>query len=96
MQLVVTLSSADLQQHKLTINPKKTNKQINEQMSKYTLAFAPTRLEVHTGIATTGVVGVLRSDDVTGGGVGTERTVGFRADMDALPMEEANDFPHRP
>ena len=38
-------------------------------------------LEVHTGIATTGVVGVLRA----GSG---KRSIGLRADMDALPMPE--------
>lgn len=44
-------------------------------------------LEVHTGLAGTGVVGVLR------GGPGTRR-VGLRADMDGLPVTEANDFEH--
>ncbi len=42
-------------------------------------------IEVHEGIAGTGVVGVLR------GGTGTGCSIGIRADMDALPMqEEAN------
>ena len=45
-------------------------------------------LEVHGGIGTTGVVGVLRR------GQGN-RAIGLRADMDALPIQEANDFPHR-
>ncbi len=45
-------------------------------------------LEVHRGIGTTGVVGVLRK------GQGN-RAIGLRADMDALPIQEANDFPHR-
>ena len=45
-------------------------------------------IEVHRGLARTGVVGVLK--------VGTgKRTVGLRADMDALPMPEHNEFPHR-
>ncbi|QDM33101.1 amidohydrolase [Tardiphaga sp. vice352] len=39
-------------------------------------------VEVHRGLGTTGVVGVLR-----GNGSGTKR-IGLRADMDALPMEE--------
>ena len=38
-------------------------------------------IEVHRGVGKTGVVGVLRS----GNG---EATIGLRADMDALPMEE--------
>jgi len=44
--------------------------------------------EVHTGIGKTGVVGVLRA----GNG---KATVGLRADMDALPIQEANSFAHR-
>jgi hippurate hydrolase len=44
--------------------------------------------EVHTGIATTGVVGVLR------GRTASTRTIGLRADMDALQMTENNDFGH--
>ncbi|MDX1377107.1 MAG: M20 aminoacylase family protein [Burkholderiales bacterium] len=44
--------------------------------------------EVHTGVGRTGVVGVLRA----GGG---KATIGLRADMDALPIQEANSFAHR-
>lgn len=44
-------------------------------------------LEVHRGLAKTGVVGRLK--------VGTgNRAIALRADMDALPMEEGNDFAH--
>jgi amidohydrolase len=45
-------------------------------------------IEVHRGVGGTGVVGVLRS----GNG---EATIGLRADMDALPIEEANEIPYR-
>jgi hippurate hydrolase len=45
-------------------------------------------IEVHRGIGKTGVVGVLRNGP-------SERTVGLRADMDALPIQEANTFAHR-
>jgi hippurate hydrolase len=45
-------------------------------------------IEVTRGLAGTGVVGTLRN------GTGT-RAIGLRADMDALEMTEANDFPHR-
>ncbi len=45
-------------------------------------------LKVHSGVGKTGVVGVLRR------GRGN-RAIGLRADMDALPIQEANDFPHR-
>jgi hippurate hydrolase len=44
-------------------------------------------MEVHEGIAGTGVVGVLRSGTST-------RMVGLRADMDALPILEQGDRPH--
>jgi hippurate hydrolase len=43
--------------------------------------------EVHVGIAKTGVVGVLR-------GNGGDGAIGLRADMDALPIEEATGLPH--
>jgi len=45
-------------------------------------------LEVHRGVGRTGVVGVLRA----GNG---RQSLGLRADMDALPIQETNDFPHR-
>lgn len=45
-------------------------------------------VEVHTGIAGTGVVGVLRN----GSG---QRSIGLRADLDALPLQEENHFAHR-
>ena len=45
-------------------------------------------IEVHTGIAGTGVVGVLKNG--TGG-----KTIGLRADLDALPLQEDNHFAHR-
>jgi len=45
-------------------------------------------VEVHRGLAGTGVVGVIRA------GTG-KRMIGLRADMDALPMPELNEFPHR-
>jgi len=44
-------------------------------------------LEVHTGLAGTGVVGVLRH------GRG-ERAIGLRADLDALHIQEATGVPH--
>ncbi len=46
-------------------------------------------VEVHTGIGTTGVVGVLKGE----GGPG--RRIGLRADMDALPIQEITNLPWR-
>ncbi len=45
-------------------------------------------LDVHRGLAGTGVVGTLKGD----GGDGA--AIGLRADMDALDIEEQNDFDH--
>src|SRR3954447_2336760 len=45
--------------------------------------------EVHRGIGTTGVVGVLRGKGSSG------RRIGLRADMDALPIEEMTNLPYR-
>ena len=43
--------------------------------------------EIHTGIGKTGVVAVIRGRSDSSG-----RMIGLRADMDALPMTEHNDF----
>ena len=45
-------------------------------------------IEVHRGLAGTGVVGTLRGSQPGG------RAIALRADMDALPMPEANGFAH--
>ncbi|MDX1384205.1 MAG: amidohydrolase, partial [Thermoanaerobaculia bacterium] len=44
-------------------------------------------LEVHTGLAGTGVVGTLRAGS-------SSRSVGLRADMDALPIHEETGLPY--
>jgi hippurate hydrolase len=44
--------------------------------------------EVHRGVGKTGVVGVLRAGNAP-------LSIGLRADMDALPILEANDLPYR-
>ena len=45
-------------------------------------------IEVHEGLAQTGVVGVLKAGT-------SARAIALRADMDALPLPELNTFPHR-
>jgi amidohydrolase len=45
--------------------------------------------EVVAGIGKTGVVGVIK------GGKPGSKVIGMRADMDALPIEEANDLPYK-
>src|ERR671926_568513 len=46
--------------------------------------------EVVTGIGRTGVVGVIKGNSTRSG-----RVIGLRADMDALPIEEATELPYR-
>ncbi|MGJ4893125.1 M20 aminoacylase family protein [Bradyrhizobium sp. HKCCYLRH3099] len=45
--------------------------------------------EVVTGIGRTGVVGVIRGREPS------SRVIGLRADMDALPLQETRDVPHK-
>jgi hippurate hydrolase len=44
-------------------------------------------IPVHRGLGTTGVVGIIKSGT-------SNRAIGLRADMDALPMAESNTFAH--
>ena len=46
-------------------------------------------IETHRGMGKTGVVGILKGQSDNGG------AIGLRADMDGLPMTEANDFAHK-
>src|SRR5947207_2990862 len=48
-------------------------------------------LEVQTGLAKTGVVGLLRGGASHSGA----KTIALRADMDALPIHELNDIEYR-
>ncbi len=44
-------------------------------------------IKVHRGLGTTGVVGIIKNGT-------SDRAIGLRADMDALPMQEFNQFEH--
>jgi amidohydrolase len=63
-----------------------------------TAAFVADRLrefgcdEVVTGLGKTGVVGVIKGRKPAG--KGDNKVIGLRADMDALPIEEATDLPY--
>jgi hippurate hydrolase len=46
-------------------------------------------VEVHRGMAGTGVVGVIRGQG------SSDRMIGLRADIDALPMQEENNIDHK-
>jgi hippurate hydrolase len=47
-------------------------------------------IEVHRGLAKTGVVGVIKGKKNASG-----RAIGLRADMDCLPMHETGEVPHK-
>jgi hippurate hydrolase len=47
-------------------------------------------VEVHRGLAKTGVVGVIKGKKTSSG-----RAIGLRADMDCLPMHETGEVPHK-
>ena len=48
--------------------------------------------EVHTGLGKTGVVAVIKGQNPAVDGSNVRPMIGLRADMDALPMTEHNDF----
>ena len=74
----------DIHAHpELCFEEKRTAELVAQQLERW-------GLEVHRGLGTTGVVGVVHGRD--GGACG--RWVGLRADMDALPMQEFNSFAH--
>jgi amidohydrolase len=68
-------------------HPELSNREVRtaEQIAKRLRALG---IEVKTGIGPTGVVGLLR-------GARPGRTVGLRADMDALPVTEQTDVPFK-
>ncbi|WP_207478150.1 M20 aminoacylase family protein [Arenibaculum pallidiluteum] len=52
-------------------------------------------IEVHRGLGVTGVVGTLHgAHPARDTGAGRPKVIALRADMDALPMQEENDFAH--
>lgn len=73
-----------LHQHpELGFQERETAHFVEERLRTYNLD------EVQTGIAQTGIVGILH------GGRGPGRCVLLRADMDALPITELNDVPYK-
>jgi len=84
--------------HRLHENPElgfeevQTAELVAEELARYGVD------EIHRGLGVTGVIGVIegqgRNDD-NGDDGAINRVIGLRADMDALPMQEANEFSHR-
>jgi len=77
----LTAQRRDIHAHpELAFDENRTAELVARELERY-------GLEVHRGIAKTGVVGVLRAGT-------SSRMIGLRADMDALPLAELNEFPH--
>ena len=85
--------SADLEQkviqwrHEIHQNPELSNREFKtaEKVANHLKSLG---IEVQTGIAHTGVVGILKGNR-------PGKVLALRADMDALPVKEENDLPYR-
>ncbi|MEM9473424.1 MAG: amidohydrolase [Pseudomonadota bacterium] len=72
----------DFHQHpELGFNEHRTAKKVSQLLASF-------GIEVHSGVGQTGVVGVLQKGNAT-------RSIGLRADMDALPIHETGDAAYR-
>ncbi len=72
----------DFHQHpELGFNEHRTAEKVAELLASF-------GIEVHSGVGQTGVVGVLQKGNAT-------RSIGLRADMDALPIHETGDASYR-
>ena len=73
----------DLHAHpELSFNETRTSALVADHLRKW-------GIETHTGLAKTGVVGVVKGKGNGG------KAIALRADMDCLPMHEANGFSHK-
>ncbi|MCL2523061.1 MAG: M20 family metallopeptidase [Betaproteobacteria bacterium] len=78
----LTALRRDLHAHpELAYDERRTADLVAAELARY-------GLEVQRGMAGTGVVGVLKAGN-------SPRMIGLRADMDALPLTELNQFPHQ-
>ena len=78
----LTLWRRDIHAHpELGFEEKRTSDLVADKLAQF-------GIEVHRGLGKTGVVGRLRIGN-------SPRTIGLRADMDCLPILEANSFAHR-
>jgi len=85
--------SVDLEQkviqwrHEIHQNPELSNREFktSEKVANHLRSLG---IEVQTGIAHTGVVGILKGNR-------PGKVLALRADMDALPVKEENDLPYR-
>ena len=76
----MTIWRRDIHQHpELAFEETRTSDFVAEKLKEFDI-------ETHRGLAKTGVVGTIRN--------GEGPSIGLRADLDALPLEEKNTFEH--
>ncbi|HEY8068242.1 MAG TPA: M20 aminoacylase family protein [Burkholderiales bacterium] len=74
----------DIHAHpELAFQESRTSQKVADQLQAW-------GIEVHRGLAKTGLVGVVKGKKSASG-----RAIGLRADMDCLPMHETSDIPHK-
>jgi hippurate hydrolase len=84
----ITAWRHDLHQHpELQFDVLRTAKTVEDKLKAFGCD------EVVPGIGRTGVVGVIKGNKASAGG--RAKVIGLRADMDALPIEEANELPYK-
>ncbi len=79
---IIVSTRRDIHQHpELAFNEHRTSKIVAERLESF-------GIEVQTGVGKTGVIGTLK-------GKNDGKTIAFRADMDALPMQETSDISYK-
>ena len=82
MQATMQAWRHDIHRHpELAFEEQRTAKKVAALLTEF-------GIELHTAVGNTGVVGVLKKG-------GSERVIGLRADMDALLIDEKNEFDYR-
>ena len=72
----------DIHAHpELCFSEQRTSQLIAEKLTEW-------GIKTHTGLGKTGVVGIIKAGN-------SSRAIGLRADMDALPIQEHNQFTHK-
>ena len=79
---IIVSTRRDIHQHpELAFDEHRTSKLVAERLESF-------GIEIQTGVGKTGVVGTLK-------GKNDGKTIAFRADMDALPLQETSDISYK-
>ena len=79
---IIISTRRDIHQHpELAFDEHRTSRLVAERLESF-------GIEIQTGVGKTGVVGTLK-------GKNDGKTIAFRADMDALPIQETSDISYK-